>query len=66
MTLSKEGNKETCKEGFYHSYNLDFRDHACPIHPHLNHLSSDLCQGVVEFLEEMMLVVLKRFRRMDA
>lgn len=37
------------EEGFYYPHNLDFRGRAYPMHPHLNHLSSDLCRGVLEF-----------------
>ncbi|KAK3031771.1 hypothetical protein RJ639_037068, partial [Escallonia herrerae] len=36
---------------FYYPHNLDFRGRAYPMHPHLNHLSSDLCRGILEFAE---------------
>lgn len=39
------------EEGFYYPHNLDFRGRAYPMHPHLNHLSSDLCRGILEFFE---------------
>ncbi|KAM6553010.1 hypothetical protein CsatB_013772 [Cannabis sativa] len=39
------------EDGFYYPHNLDFRGRAYPMHPHLNHLSSDLCRGVLEFAE---------------
>lgn len=39
------------EEGFYYPHNLDFRGRAYPMHPHLNHLNSDLCRGVLEFAE---------------
>ncbi|KAM7472905.1 hypothetical protein LguiA_011088 [Lonicera macranthoides] len=39
------------EEGFYYPHNIDFRGRAYPMHPHLNHLSSDLCRGVLEFCE---------------
>ncbi|XP_073158292.1 DNA-directed RNA polymerase 3, chloroplastic-like isoform X2 [Henckelia pumila] len=39
------------EEGFYYPHNLDFRGRAYPMHPHLNHLSSDLCRGILEFSE---------------
>ncbi|KAK4853516.1 hypothetical protein QYF36_010423 [Acer negundo] len=39
------------EEGFYYPHNLDFRGRAYPMHPHLNHLSSDICRGVLEFAE---------------
>ncbi|KAE8718734.1 DNA-directed RNA polymerase 2 [Hibiscus syriacus] len=39
------------EEGFYYPHNLDFRGRAYPMHPYLNHLGSDLCQGVLEFAE---------------
>ncbi|KAI4346747.1 hypothetical protein L6164_007617 [Bauhinia variegata] len=39
------------EEGFYYPHNLDFRGRAYPIHPHLNHLGSDICRGILEFAE---------------
>ncbi|KAL2482807.1 DNA-directed RNA polymerase 3 [Forsythia ovata] len=39
------------EEGFYYPHNLDFRGRAYPMHPHLNHLSSDVCRGILEFAE---------------
>ncbi|KAI4368957.1 hypothetical protein MLD38_017456 [Melastoma candidum] len=39
------------EEGFYYPHNLDFRGRAYPMHPHLNHLGSDLCRGILEFAE---------------
>ena len=39
------------EEGFYYPHNPDFRSRAYPMHPHLNHLSSDLCRGTLEFAE---------------
>lgn len=39
------------EEGFYYPHSLDFRGRAYPMHPHLNHLSSDLCRGILEFAE---------------
>ncbi|CAA0821104.1 DNA-directed RNA polymerase 3- chloroplastic [Striga hermonthica] len=39
------------EEGFYFPHNLDFRGRAYPMHPHLNHLSSDLCRGTLEYSE---------------
>lgn len=39
------------EEGFYYPHNLDFRGRAYPMHPHLNHLSSDLCRGILEFAD---------------
>lgn len=38
-------------EGFYYPHNLDFRGRAYPMHSHLNHLSSDVCRGVLEFAD---------------
>ncbi|WOK98268.1 hypothetical protein Cni_G06978 [Canna indica] len=43
--------KMSDEEGFYYPHNLDFRGRAYPMHPHLNHLSSDLCRGMLEFAE---------------
>ncbi|XP_051204605.1 DNA-directed RNA polymerase 3B, chloroplastic [Lolium perenne] len=39
------------EDGFYYPHNLDFRGRAYPMHPHLSHLSSDLCRGVLEYAE---------------
>ncbi|KAJ6813935.1 DNA-directed RNA polymerase 1B, mitochondrial-like [Iris pallida] len=39
------------EDGFYYPHNLDFRGRAYPMHPHLNHLGSDLCRGFLEFAE---------------
>ncbi|KAI4352341.1 hypothetical protein L6164_006604 [Bauhinia variegata] len=39
------------EEGFYYPHNLDFRGRAYPMHPHLNHLGSDVCRGILEFAE---------------
>ncbi|KAM7271345.1 hypothetical protein ACFE04_030559 [Oxalis oulophora] len=39
------------EEGFYYPHSLDFRGRAYPMHPHLNHLGSDLCRGILEFAE---------------
>ncbi|KAG6557207.1 hypothetical protein Mapa_001134 [Marchantia paleacea] len=39
------------EEAFYYPHNLDFRGRAYPLHPHLNHLGSDMCRGVLEFAE---------------
>ncbi|TKY65013.1 DNA-directed RNA polymerase 2B [Spatholobus suberectus] len=39
------------EEGFYYPHNLDFRGRAYPMHPHLNHLGSDLCRGLLEFAD---------------
>lgn len=37
------------EKAFFYPHNLDFRGRAYPLHPHLNHLGSDLCRGVLEF-----------------
>ncbi|KAK6128829.1 hypothetical protein DH2020_037465 [Rehmannia glutinosa] len=39
------------EEGFFYPHNLDFRGRAYPMHPHLNHLGSDICRGILEFSE---------------
>ncbi|KAG2238777.1 hypothetical protein Bca52824_091948 [Brassica carinata] len=39
------------EEGFYYPHHVDFRGRAYPMPPHLNHLGSDLCRGVLEFAE---------------
>jgi len=37
------------EEEFYYPHNVDFRGRAYPMHPHLNHLGSDMCRGLLEF-----------------
>ncbi|KAJ1435406.1 DNA-directed RNA polymerase, phage-type [Sesbania bispinosa] len=39
------------EEGFYYPHNLDFRGRAYPMHPHLNHLGSDVCRSILEFAD---------------
>ena len=34
---------------FYFPHNLDFRGRAYPIPPHLNHMGSDVCRGLLKF-----------------
>lgn len=34
---------------FYYPYNIDFRGRVYPVPPHLNHISSDICRGMLEF-----------------
>jgi DNA-directed RNA polymerase len=35
----------------YYPYNIDFRGRVYPVPPHLNHISSDICRGLLEFGE---------------
>ncbi|ONM56489.1 DNA-directed RNA polymerase 3 chloroplastic [Zea mays] len=39
------------EDRFYYPHNLDFRGCAYLMHPHLSHLGSDLCRGVLEYAE---------------
>lgn len=39
------------EERFYFPHNVDFRGRAYPMHPHLNHLGSDLCRGLLQFAD---------------
>ena len=34
---------------FYFPHSMDFRGRAYPMHPHLNHLGSDVCRGLLQF-----------------
>ncbi|KAH7850313.1 hypothetical protein Vadar_030821 [Vaccinium darrowii] len=43
--------KDRDEDGFFYPHNLDFCGRAYPMHPHLNHLGSDLCRGILEFSE---------------
>ncbi len=36
---------------FYFPHNVDFRGRAYPMHPHLNHLGSDMCRGLLQFAD---------------
>jgi DNA-directed RNA polymerase len=38
-------------DNFYFPHNMDFRGRTYPIPPHLNHLGSDLCRGLLTFSE---------------
>lgn len=48
LSVARKYRKES---KFYYPHNLDFRGRAYPMHPHLNHLGSDLCRGLLEFGE---------------
>lgn len=48
LSVAREMKNEEC---FYYPHNLDFRGRAYPLHPHLNHLGSDMCRGLLEFAE---------------
>ncbi|KAL3693501.1 hypothetical protein R1sor_007152 [Riccia sorocarpa] len=48
LTVARKLREE---EQFYYPHNLDFRGRAYPLHPHLNHLGSDMCRGTLEFAE---------------
>ncbi|KAK9814262.1 hypothetical protein WJX72_003057 [[Myrmecia] bisecta] len=48
LEVAKEFKDE---EVFYYPHNLDFRGRAYPMHPHLNHLGSDVCRGLLQFAE---------------
>ena len=39
------------ERAIYYPHNLDFRGRAYPMHPHLNHLGSDMCRGLLHFAE---------------
>ena len=36
---------------FYFPHNIDFRGRIYPIPPHLNHISADICRGLLEFAD---------------
>eukprot|EP01138_Halocafeteria_seosinensis_P012841 gb/GECG01013117.1/.p1 GENE.gb/GECG01013117.1/~~gb/GECG01013117.1/.p1 ORF type:complete len:1066 (+),score=121.31 gb/GECG01013117.1/:1-3198(+) len=37
------------EEAMYFPFNLDFRGRAYPVPPHLNHMGSDVCRGLLKF-----------------
>lgn len=41
--------EEFLNEKFYFPHNIDFRGRAYPIPPHLNHIGSDVCRGLLKF-----------------
>lgn len=43
--------KQFAEDVFYFPHNVDFRGRAYPMHPHLNHLGSDLCRGLLQFAD---------------
>lgn len=49
--LKQVARKMKDEEGFFYPHNVDFRGRAYPMHPHLNHLGSDVCRGILEFAE---------------
>lgn len=48
LSVARQMKTEEC---FYYPHNIDFRGRAYPMHPHLNHLGSDMCRGLLEFAE---------------
>lgn len=48
LAVARKMKDEEC---FYYPHNLDFRGRAYPMHPHLNHLGSDVCRGILEFAD---------------
>lgn len=52
LSVARQMKDEEC---FYYPHNIDFRGRAYPMHPHLNHLGSDVCRGLLEFGESRLL-----------
>ena len=48
LAIAREFARE---ERFYFPHNVDFRGRAYPMHPHLNHLGSDMCRGLLQFAD---------------
>ncbi|PSC74843.1 DNA-directed RNA polymerase chloroplastic mitochondrial [Micractinium conductrix] len=48
LAIAREFSKE---ERFFFPHNVDFRGRAYPMHPHLNHLGSDLARGLLQFAD---------------
>jgi len=49
LAIAREFSRE---ERFYFPHNVDFRGRAYPMHPHLNHLGSDMCRGLLQFADD--------------
>eukprot|EP00698_Gefionella_okellyi_P002915 TRINITY_DN12765_c0_g1_i1.p1 TRINITY_DN12765_c0_g1~~TRINITY_DN12765_c0_g1_i1.p1 ORF type:complete len:951 (-),score=155.09 TRINITY_DN12765_c0_g1_i1:1452-4304(-) len=43
--------EEFLNDTFYFPHNIDFRGRAYPIPPHLHHVGSDICRGLLRFAE---------------
>ena len=39
------------EDAFFFPHNMDFRGRCYPIPPHLNHIGSDVCRGLLQFAE---------------
>lgn len=51
LWLTQVARKLREEEAFYYPHNVDFRGRAYPMHPHLNHLGSDMCRGLLVFAQ---------------
>lgn len=49
MMLKLEQCEELYNDIIYYPYNMDFRGRVYPIPPHLNHIGSDLCRGLLTY-----------------
>lgn len=49
LTLKLAQAKAMGTDSFWFPYNMDFRGRVYPIPPHLNHMGSDICRGLVQF-----------------
>ena len=48
LSVAQKNKDETA---IYFPHNIDFRGRAYTMHPHLNHLGSDICRGLLKFGE---------------
>lgn len=49
LTLKLAQAKAMESDAFWFPYNMDFRGRVYPVPPHLNHMGSDICRGLVQF-----------------
>jgi DNA-directed RNA polymerase len=49
LTSVSQVAEEFVSEEFYFPHNIDFRGRAYPIPPHLHHVGSDVCRGLLKF-----------------
>ena len=47
----KTAEKLVKEDAFFFPHNMDFRGRCYPIPPHLNHIGSDVCRGLLQFAE---------------
>ena len=55
FSLSQGARRVKDEPAFFYPHNMDFRGRAYPMHPHLHHLGSDNCRGLLQFASGQLL-----------